>query len=153
MIENKDLDRFVELTDSIIFDTSKIMRNFTSIYNKYKKEIDLIDGIIDRLNTRDIYKCLYSGSFNIDETDIDEKIIQILNNPEELGIDISKYSESNIKPVKLRIGLLSGKKSHPFDNLYFYNSQGKVHILSREKISHLMSSFYQEMIVHIFYMI
>ncbi len=153
IIENKDLDKFVELTDSIIFDTSKILRNFNSIYQMHKKDLDFIDEIIDRLNKRDIYKCLYTGSFNTDQTDIDEKIAEIVNDSEELGIDVSKYSSEYIYPVKLKIGLLSGKKSHPFDNLYFYNSHGKVHILSKEKISHLMSSFYQEMIVHIFYMV
>lgn len=151
-IVNKDLDKFIELTDSMIFNTSTVIKNFRKLYMIHKKDIDYIDGLIDRLNTRNIYRCLYTGSFNIKETDIDIKINEILANSGELQKDISELSRQNIVPVKLRIGLLSGNKSHPFDNLYFYNSHGKANILAKEKITHLMSSFYQEMIVHIFYM-
>ncbi len=151
-IINKDLDKFIELTDSIVFNTSTVIKSFRKLYLLHKEDIDYIENIIERLNQRDIYKCLYSGSFNIEETDIDQKITEIMSNQEELYEDITNYDKNKIIPVKLRIGLLSGNKSHPFDNLYFYNHKGKANILSREKISHLMSSFYQEMIVYIFYM-
>jgi HD superfamily phosphohydrolase len=155
-IVNKDLDKFIELTDSVIFNTSTIIKKFRKIYSSFKNEIDYIDNLIDRLNRRDIYKCLYSGSFNVGETDIDEKINDILNNPEEIDtnciVDIDQLDKRKINPVKIKIGLLSGKKSHPFDNLYFYNRRGKSNILAKEQISHLMSTFHQEMIVYILYM-
>jgi HD superfamily phosphohydrolase len=150
-INNKDLDKFIELTDSVIFNTSTLIKNFNRVYKMYSNDIDYIDMMISRLNSRQIYKCLYAGSFNIEETDIDEKIKEILGNPEELQENPSELIQENILPVKLRIGLLSGKKSHPFDNLYFYNSHGKSNILAKEKISHLISAFHQEMIVYIFY--
>lgn len=151
-IVNKDLDKFIELIDSMIFNTSTIIKNFKKLYQIHKSDIDYIDELIERLNTRNIYRCLYTGSFNIEETDIDNKIKEILSNSDELQQDISELNIENIVSVKLRIGLLSGNKSHPFDNLYFYNSYGRANILAKEKITHLMSSFHQETIVHIFYM-
>ena len=36
-IINKDFDKFIDLTDSVIFDTSVIIKKFPSIYKLHKK--------------------------------------------------------------------------------------------------------------------
>lgn len=158
LINNKDLDKFIDLTDSIIFDTSKIVKNFPKIYSIYKKSIDYIENQVDRLEQRDIYRCLYSGSFDTDKTNIDqyidEQIETLLDNPDELleSINYESIDKKKINPIKIKIGLLSGNKSHPFDNLYFYNRTGKSNVLPKEKISHLMSPLHQEVILYLLYL-
>jgi HD superfamily phosphohydrolase len=151
IINSKNLDKFIDLTDGVIFNTTKILKNFSSIYSSNKSTIDYIESLIDRIELRDIYKCLYSGSFTTttNEVDIDEKINNILEQIVSVNKDIDK---SKILPVKIRIGLLSGNKSHPFDNLYFYDKNGKSNVLPKEKISCLMSPLHQEIIVYILYL-
>ncbi len=152
IINSRNLDKFIDLTDSVIFNTTTILKNYPIIYSQHKEDIDYIEEQIEKINTRQLYKCLYAGSFMVNETNIDDKVEQILDNPEELLEQIDAINMDKIKPVKILIGLLSGNKSHPFDNLYFYDHTGKSSILSKDKISHLMSSFYQEVILYILYM-
>ena len=158
IINNKNLDKFVDLTDSMIFDTTKILKNFNSVYKQFKEPIDYIEDQIARLECRKIYKCLYSGSFNTDETNIDQHIEQqiktLLENPNEIleKIYSNNFDKNKIFPIKIKIGLLSGNKSHPFDNLYFYNRNGFSNVLPKEKISHLMSPLHQEVILYILYL-
>jgi HD superfamily phosphohydrolase len=146
-IINKKLNKFIELTDLVIFNTTIVLKNFSSIYKLHKENIDYIDNMIERLHKRKMYKCLYSNTYYVDDQSIDDTISDFLtDNSESLNIQ-------KIKPVKLKIGLLSGNKLHPFDNLYFYNNKyDKSFILPTNKISHLMSSFHQEIILYIFYM-
>jgi HD superfamily phosphohydrolase len=152
IINSRDLDKFIDLTDSVIFDTTKIIKNFPQLYSLYKSDIDYIEEQIDKINKRQIYKCLYASSFMVSEDNIDKKIEEIVSKPEDFLKHIDNFSRDNIKPIKILIGLLSGNKSHPFDNLYFFDHTGKSSILSKEKISHLLSPLFQEVILYVLYM-
>ena len=149
-LKNNKLEKFIDLVDSTILNTSTILKNIPIIYTEFKNNIDSIDLIIERIYQRKLYKCIYSGSFDIKEFhEIDEKINQIIKLYEQTNnISIDK---NKIIPVKIKIGLLGGNNSHPFDNLYFYNSDQISNILQKDKISHLMSEFYQEIILYILY--
>jgi HD superfamily phosphohydrolase len=152
IINSKDLDKFIDLTDSVIFDTTKIIKNFPQIYSLYKSDIDYIEEQIEKINKRQIYKCLYASSFMVSEDNIDNKIEEIVSKPEDFLEHIDNFLKDKIKPIKILIGLLSGNKSHPFDNLYFFDHTGKSSILSKEKISHLLSPLFQEVILYVLYM-
>jgi HD superfamily phosphohydrolase len=147
IINSGNLDQFINLTDSVILDTTKILKNCDSYYQLNKYPIDSIDKLIDRIETRNIYKCLYSGSYNTEESDIDNQITQVINKLDSKSIDKNK-----ILIVKNKIGLLSGNKSHPFDNFYFYDRNDNAKLLPKEKISYLMSQSHQEIVVFILYL-
>jgi len=156
-IKNNKLDKFIDLVDSTILNTTSIIKLCDEEkYRKHKKNIDEIENMLNRIYNRKLYKCLYSKSFCISEIiDIGEKIKELLWDDsgllnEKLNKDI--IDPNKIHPVKLKIGLLGGNKSHPFDNLYFYDKNGKSDILSKDKVSHLMSPFFQEIILYILYL-
>lgn len=147
IINDKNLDKFIDLTDSVIFDTTKIIKNFKCIYEPNSQIIDYIENLISKIENRSIYTCLYSGSFDINTTNLDNKILDILENNIDKNLDKTK-----ILPVKIRIGLLSGNKTHPFNNLYFYDKNNKANILPKEKISNLISQYHQEIILYLIYL-
>jgi len=146
IINSGNLNQFINLTDSVILDTTKILKNSDYYYESNKYPIDSIDRLIDRIETRNIYKCLYSGSFNTEEYDIDNQINLVMDKFDK-NIDRNK-----ICIVKNKIGLLSGNKSHPFDNFYFYDRNDHAKLLPKEKISYLMSQSHQEIVVFILYL-
>lgn len=141
---NNDLTKFIELMDTFIFTTTFILKEFNDMYCKFQKEIDEIDNYIDKLNNRKIYKCIFSGSYNVNEN-INQDLIT--NNL----IKDNSYDINKIILIKLKIGLLGGDKNHPFDNLYFYDKNNNSHILEKNKITNLMSPFFQEVLLFIFY--
>lgn len=156
-IRNNKLDKFIDLVDSTILNTTSIIKLCDEEkYRKHKENIDEIENMLNRIYNRKLYKCLYSKSFCISEIiNIDIKIEELLLDDKELlnkKLNKNTIEINKIKPVKLKIGLLGGNKSHPFDNLYFYDKNGKANILSKDKVSHLMSSFFQEIILYIFYL-
>lgn len=153
-IKNNLLDKFIELTDLTILDTAKILKQHFPIYQLYKKQIDNIQNIIYKMNTRDIYKCVFSETFHIDENITNEEIFKkFININKSLNINNEEldFNSSKLKIVRLKIGLLGGNKSHPLDTVYFYNRNNTSIILDKTKISHLMSSLHQEIIYYIIY--
>lgn len=145
-IKNNQIDKFIELTDYTILDTAKILKEYPPIYQQYKKQIDLIQTIINKINTRDIYRCIYSETFYTNENITNEQILKDF----DLNSDFDPNSE-NLKIIKIKIGLLGGNKSHPLDTVYFYNNKNKSILLDKTKISHLMTSFHQEVIYYVIY--
>jgi HD superfamily phosphohydrolase len=149
-IKNKNLNKFIDLVDSTIMNTTSTLKNIPEIYQIYKNNIDSVENIIENINSRNLYKCIYSDLFYISQN-IDKK--QIINNT------IDEYEKNNnaildkdlVFPVFLKIGLLSGNKSHPFDNLYFYDKNDNASILEKNKISHLITPLFQELILYIIY--
>lgn len=151
-IKTNNLSKFIELTDSTILDTAKILKEHMSIYKKYKKQIDSIQKIITKINTRDIYKCVYSETFQTDEVITDEEIFNKFKNTiEPQGIDAEwlNIESPKLKIVRLKIGLLGGNKSHPLDTVYFYNRSNTSVLLDKTKISHLMTQLHQEIIYYV----
>ena len=146
-IKNNQIDKFIELTDYTILDTAKILKEYPPIYQQYKKQIDLIQTIINKINTRDIYRCIYSETFYTNENITNEQILKDFDLNET---DFDPNSE-NLKIIKIKIGLLGGNKSHPLDTVYFYNNKNKSILLDKTKISHLMTSFHQEVIYYVIY--
>ena len=156
-IKNNKLDKFIDLLDSTILNTTSIIKLCDEEkYRKHKENIDEIENMLNRIYNRKLYKCLYSKSFCVSEIiDVDLKIKELLLDDKELlnkKLNKDIMQVNNILPVKLKIGLLGGNKSHPFDNLYFYDKNNKSDILSKDKVSHLMSSFFQEIILYILYL-
>lgn len=151
-IKNNRLEKFIELTDSTILDTAKILKEHQPIYQLYKKHIDTIQKIIRKINTRDIYKCVYSETFQTDEIITNEEIFnKFKSNVEPMGIDAEwlNLNSPKLKIVRLKIGLLGGNKSHPLDTVYFYNHHNTSVLLDKTKISHLMTQLHQEIIYYI----
>jgi deoxynucleoside triphosphate triphosphohydrolase SAMHD1 len=151
-IKNNRLEKFIELTDSTILDTAKILKEHQSIYQLYRKQIDSIQKIITKINTRDIYKCVYSETFQTDEIITNEEIFnKFKSTVEPLGIDAEwlNLDSPKLKIIRLKIGLLGGNKSHPLDNVYFYNHHNTSILLDKTKISHLMTQLHQEIIYYI----
>jgi HD superfamily phosphohydrolase len=155
-IKNNNIEKFIELTDSIILDTAKIIKNYEPVYSIYKKNIDLIQKIIDKINNRDIYKCVYSETFYTGDPITKEELFEKFKKKfEHVGLDFDGFNLNSPKLiiVKLKIGLLGGNKSHPLDTIYFYNNNNNNQsiLLDKTKISHLMSSLHQENIYYVIY--
>jgi len=155
-IKYNQIDKFIELTDSTILDTGKILKEYPIVYQLYKKQIDLIQKIINKINTRDIYRCVYNETFHTDENITNEQIFnKFKNNVILMGFDLDEnnfnHNSSNFKIIKIKIGLLGGNKSHPLDTVYFYNNRNKSILLDKTKISHLMTSLHQEVIYYVIY--
>ena len=151
-IKNNQLEKFIELTDSTILDTAKILREHPSIYELYKKQIDSIQKIINKINTRDIYKCVYSETFQIDEIITNKEIFNKFKNtinPKDIDVEWLNLDSPKLDIVRLKIGLLGGNKSHPLDTVYFYNRNNTSILLDKTKISHLMTPLHQEIIYYI----
>lgn len=150
-IKNENINKFIDLVDNTILNTANVLKNFEHVYIPWKKQIDTILKILNKINNRDIYKCIYGETFFTDE-EIDNK--QLFDrfkekyNNDSLVFD---FNSPNIIIVKLKIGLLGGNKSHPLDSVYFYDSKNKSILLDKTKISHLMSSMHQENIYYVIY--
>jgi HD superfamily phosphohydrolase len=156
MIKNNQINKFIQLTDSTILDTAKILKEHQIMYDIYKKEIDNIQKIINKINTRNIYKCVYSETFYTEENITNEYIFnKFIENITPKGFDVDdcdfNINSSRLKIVKIKIGLLGGDKSHPLDSVYFYDHNGKSILLDKTKISHLMTQFHQEVIYYIIF--
>jgi HD superfamily phosphohydrolase len=147
--ENNNLDIFMELNDTYILSFSSIykqlhpnykinnnIQNFDKDINNFINIME-IDKIINNLNIRKIYKCIYQKSF-YDNDIIDlEKILKELNLKNNNNIIIKTYN----------IGL--GGNKNLFEKIYFYNKNKNSIILNNDDISHIISSFSQEKILFI----
>lgn len=155
-IKNNQIDKFIELTDYTILDTAKILKEHPPIYQLYKKQIDLIQHIINKINTRNIYRCVYSETFHTDENITNEQIFNKFKDSVILkGFDLDEsnfnQNSSKFKIIRIKIGLLGGNKSHPLNTVYFYNNENKSILLDKTKISYLMTSLHQEVIYYVIY--
>ena len=143
--KSHDIENFIKLTDSTILNTSVIIQQLNlPNYKEIETDIDYINSIIDAINERRIYKCLYHTSYSVKDKINSKSLINkfILNNK-----DLKK---KNIFASIIKIGLIGGDKTHPFENLYFYNKKNNnSRILSQNEISHLLSPFFQEKLLFI----
>lgn len=146
------IEKFIDLIDSTILNTASTLKNFEPIYSVWNKQIDIIEKIIDRINNRNLYKCIYGETFYTNEYVSPKQLFENfkinIDDDNIIGID---FENPNIITVRLKIGLLGGNKSHPLDSVYFYNRNNKSILLDKTKISHIMSSLHQEIIYYIIY--
>jgi deoxynucleoside triphosphate triphosphohydrolase SAMHD1 len=146
-IDGFNVDRFNELTDATIFNTTTTLLNFTSecISDATIANIMFINNILKNINSRNLYKNVYfkvvSVIENINEEDEINEFIK--NNP--------NYNKNDLIPVTIKIGYLSGNKNHPFDYIYFYDKKDNCRTLSLNSISLLTNETYQEKLFFIVY--
>ena len=107
---------------------------------------------------------IYQESFNDeDKTEkITKKLSEKINKREEYQNEIkkiikqctdkNKIDKNKIRITEKMIGLLSGNKSHPFDNIYFMNKKGKPMIIPKNKVSMSVPFIHREKILLIYKM-
>lgn len=146
------LDQFITLSDATILTSTKLIKNLDllypnnqdSIYSKHKIIIDDIDILISRIYQRNFFQCLHTQTYNT-SVNIDVEIKLIIDNL-KLKFDVNK-----IKIITRKIGLVSGNKPHPYNNIYFYDKNQKAKIVPIENISNLISPHHQEIILYFIY--
>lgn len=148
-IINENIDKFIDLVDHTILNSAIVLKNVESVYSVWKKQIDIVLKILNKINYRDIYKCIYTETFFTDEEIDNDELFQRFKFKYNENSFIFDFNSPNIIIVKLKIGLLSGNNSHPLDSIYFYDKQHKSILLDKTKISHLMSSMHQENIYYV----
>jgi len=143
-IKSMNMDHFIKLTDSTILNTSVTIEQLNLTNYKNKKDVDYINSILNAINERRIYKCLYNTSYSVKDKINSKSIIK------KILLENKEFNIKNIVTSVIKIGLIGGEKTHPFDNLYFYNKKtNKSRILSKNEISHLISPFFQEKLLFI----
>jgi HD superfamily phosphohydrolase len=144
-IKSMNIEHFINLTDSIILNTSIIIEQIKpENYNEIKSNVEYINSMLNKINERRIYKCLYSTSYSVKDKINSKSIIK------KFLLENKEFNKENIITTIIKIGLIGGEKTHPFDNLYFYNkTNDKSRILSKNEISHLLSPFFQERLLFI----
>ena len=148
--KNNNLEIFIELNDTYILSFSSIYKQlFTNDKKNNKKlkdfneniikfiNINEIDEIINNINNRKIYKCIYKKSF------YDNVEINMENILDELYIK----NNENIIIKTYNIGL--GGNKNLFEKIFFYNKEMKSITLNNDGISHIISTFTQEKIVYV----
>jgi hypothetical protein len=111
---------------------------------KNKEDVDCINSILNAINERKFYKCLYSTSYSVKDKINSKTIIN------KIISENKEFNKKNIVACIVKIGLIGGEKTHPFDNLYFYDKKtNNSRILSKSEISHLMSPFFQEKLLFV----
>jgi hypothetical protein len=140
-----NIEHFINLTDSIILNTSIIIEQIKpENYNEIQSNVEYINSMLNKINERRIYKCLYSTSYSVKDKINSRTIIK------NFLKENKQFNKENIITTIIKIGLIGGEKTHPFDNLYFYNkTNDKSRILSKNEISHLLSPFFQERLLFI----
>jgi len=139
-----DMEKFHNLTDSYVFESIKYLEMSCgeSIGADHYDKINNILRIWNDLNERKLYKFVGSIVSEMDQNITIDKICEIdpSINPNEIIFHKSK------------IGFVSGKKSNPFDELYFYNNKNPdvCHKITKEKVTFLISDTYQEYIYMFF---
>jgi len=149
-IKNENISNFIDLVDHTILNTASVLKNFESVYMVWKKQIDLIQKIVNKIYNRDIYKCIYVETSHTDKEITRQELFDGFRSKyDNESLDLN-FNSPNIIIVRLKIGLLGGYKSHPLDSVYFYDNKKSL-LLDKTKISHLMSSIHQEIIYYIIY--
>jgi HD superfamily phosphohydrolase len=143
-IKSMNFEHFINLVDSTLLTTSFTIQELNlPNYKELKVDIEYINSIVFQINERKIYKCIYNASFSVKDKINSKSIIK------RVLLENDEFDKKNIIAVIVKIGLIGGEKTHPFDNLYFYNKNNVSRILSKQEISHLMSPFFQEKLLFI----
>jgi HD superfamily phosphohydrolase len=141
----KDLNSFCRLTDETIFEYLNmfIFPNellTIKLSREHKRNINKAIVLYQRIIKRKLYRF----------------IGEIINYPSikaEHFLEINKDIDlNNIIICQYKIGYVSGDKKDPFDSIYFYDKKElkESFILSKEKVSMLITNNYQEHYTRIF---
>jgi hypothetical protein len=144
-LELNNIDNFIALTDATILNTSFIIQQINPPnYSELKKDVDYINAILNDIYERKIYKCIYNVSYSVKDKINTNSIIK------KIIAKNNEFNKKNIITKIIKIGLIGGEKTHPFNNLYFYNKiNNSSRILSKDEVSHLISPFFQEILLFI----
>jgi HD superfamily phosphohydrolase len=140
------ITEFHTLTDNFVIETVKFLhlqKNNKMIENmEHKQIIDRAYQIWININERKLYKFIGSIVSKFDKNISLDRIIEL-----DTSID-----SNDIILHKSKIGFVSGKKSNPFDKLYFYNNKNPdiCKKIMKEEISCLIPDTYQEYIYMFF---
>jgi deoxynucleoside triphosphate triphosphohydrolase SAMHD1 len=119
-----NMDKFCELTDDYVLNYVKFAYDNIDNYTEEQRQlIKKAKYLLDNINSRHLYR--------LGKTVVSDKKIV----PDKA--DIVHYA---------KIGFVSGKKSNPFDNLYFFKHKNPnvCYKIEKEKISALIPNNYQE---------
>lgn len=134
----KETDTFIKLTDSYITTMITFMEsNIGNYHEKYRDNIQKAYSILNRINCRDLY--IHIGTM------VSEKCIDI-------DKYFSEFPTDKIIIYKTKLGFVSGKKSNPLDNLYFYTNKKPelCHKVDKKDVSYMISDQYQEFMYMVF---
>jgi HD superfamily phosphohydrolase len=139
-----DMNKFYKLTDNYVIEAIKFFEHFKEelLNDEGKMIIDKVFKIWVDLNERRMYKFIGSIVSKVDKS---------------ITVDLVASIDPSIDPNhiiihKSKIGFVSGSKSNPFEELYFYNNKSPNVCLKvqKEKVTFLISDTYQEYIYMFF---
>lgn len=138
-----DINTFCDLTDDYIFFSVKnLYKNIGNFTDVEQELIRRAYAMYERIITRDLYK--FVTTF-VSKDPLEPDIYN--------AIDSLKPAEKEkIIIHKSKIGLVSGSKTNPINNLYFYKNKDptKCYKIEKEEKTQLISNTYQEYIYMIF---
>lgn len=142
-----NLINFIGLTDSIIFDTVKICR-MSGMFVMGENLLNA-ERVVQRINTRKLYKCIFRESYYTNEN---VGLASVIEKNHDL---FKNYDGDKLAGVRIKIGLLGGNCSHPLDNTWFYHYKNPdvSFKTDKTKISHVMGTgdVFQETIYMVIY--
>lgn len=105
------------------------------------------NDIYKRIISRNLYKQIMEESEN-DNNKPEENLIKIV---EHLLISNNNFKKEDFQIIKTKIGFVSGNKTDPFDNIYFYDKKenNESFTINKNYISGLIGSKIQEVRWHL----
>lgn len=137
-----NINDFCSITDDFIISSVKMLYKMRHQYTKEQQlSIEEAFHIWNKLCTRDLYRFVKSI---VSEIPIDTQLYSVIN---DANIDMN-----SIVVHKSKIGFVSGKKSNPFNNMYFYNNKDVncSFKIEPEKVTCLMPTMFQEYVYTVF---
>jgi HD superfamily phosphohydrolase len=141
------IENFCNLTDDYVISTLKYLHSTIHKYTKEEQDrVNKAYNIWTRLCRRQLYKFI---KIIVSDTPITKDYEQIICS--ELEKEYPNIKEE-LLIFKLKIGFVSGSKSNPLDNMYFYknNTPDYCYKIKKKDVSQLLPENYQEY-VHMFF--
>ena len=137
-----NLNKLSNITDYYVLNSVIFLNDNIHLYDeKYHDNIKCTKKLLDRINSRNLYK--YIGTI------ISENELTINHNT---ITQIDSTLDDKFIICKKTIGYISGNKDNPLDNIYFYdkNDKNKAFIIDKQMVTKLSSSIYKEHLVMLF---
>jgi HD superfamily phosphohydrolase len=134
-----NMDIFCDMTDSYIINSVKLLKRKNNLFPELSmKNINIANDIIQKIESRQLYKMIY---YYISKTDIDLTLLKNI------------YNNDNYVIFKNKIGFVSGNKKNPIDSILLYNTKNNnfENINKNKKyMTLLLPDIYQEFIIIIY---